>query len=61
MDETQRLRDALRLALSWLSLNEPGDSRAVSDEFVAMAAVSCGLGDAASDAVIQNALSKVRA
>jgi hypothetical protein len=32
---------ALELALAWLSRFEPGDSRAVSDEFVAMAAILC--------------------
>jgi hypothetical protein len=36
---------ALDLALRHLIRFEPGDSRAVSDEFVAMAAIQCGLFD----------------
>lgn len=32
---------ALDLALNWLGEQEPGDSRAVSNEFVAMAAIRC--------------------
>ncbi|MDB5594167.1 MAG: hypothetical protein JWM36_1128 [Hyphomicrobiales bacterium] len=36
------LREALDLALSRLGPLEPGHSCAVSDEFVAMYAVSCG-------------------
>jgi hypothetical protein len=32
---------ALDLALDWLGEREPGDSRVVSDEFVAMAAIRC--------------------
>ena len=36
------LRKALRLALARLIKFEPGDSRAVSDEYVAMAAVEAG-------------------
>jgi hypothetical protein len=48
-DEIERLRaeiadmgavhKALELALCWLAAHEPGDSRAVSDEFVAMTAI----------------------
>ena len=44
-DTIERLREALGLALHVWSLNEPGDSRAVSDEFVACAAVEAGLPD----------------
>lgn len=40
---TDNLQKALDLALHILSASEPSDSRAVSDEFVAMAAVSCGV------------------
>lgn len=36
------LKAALDLALAYMSKFEPGDSRAVSDEFVAMAAVAAG-------------------
>lgn len=40
--ERDQLREALTLAVNLLAVNEPGDSRAVSDEFVALAAVSTG-------------------
>jgi hypothetical protein len=43
-----KLENALALALNWLIKNEtrePPDSRAVSDEFVAMAAIQAGHGD----------------
>jgi len=36
------VKAALRLALHMLVQHEPPDSRAVSDEFVALAAVDCG-------------------
>lgn len=36
------LRDALSLAVNMLAPYEPGDSRAVSDEFVALASVVSG-------------------
>jgi hypothetical protein len=36
---------ALDLALRWLFPHEPPDSRAVSNEFVAMAAIFCGQAD----------------
>lgn len=36
------LEQALNLALAWLIRLEPGDSRAVSNEFVAMSAIQCG-------------------
>lgn len=36
---------ALKLAVQMLSEFEPGDSRAVSNEFVALAAVECELVD----------------
>jgi hypothetical protein len=39
VDELQK---ALDLALCWLSEREPPDSRAVSDEFVAMASMAAG-------------------
>jgi hypothetical protein len=37
----EELQAALDLALAWLTPFEPGDSRAVSDEFFAMAAIAC--------------------
>lgn len=40
-------RMALSLAVAMLSHHEPPDSRAVSDEFVALACVDCG--DATGD------------
>lgn len=39
------LQLALDLALAWLVRYEPSDSRAVSNEFVAMAAIACGQND----------------
>lgn len=56
--EIAEMRMALSLAVNMLSQYEPGDSRAVSDEFVALAAVQCGLGDERSDAVIRTALTR---
>jgi hypothetical protein len=38
------LVSGLKLAVDMLSVHEPGDSRAVSDEFVALAALSIGDG-----------------
>jgi hypothetical protein len=52
------VRDALGLALSYLVQNEPGDSRAVSDEFVAMAAIHAGLGGEKAMAVIRDAIAR---
>jgi hypothetical protein len=40
-DEIARLRSALDLAVGMLMMHEPGDSRAVSDEAVALASVVC--------------------
>jgi len=48
-EQNANLRAALSLALSWLIHNEPGDSRGVSDEFVAMASV---LDDVMNDEVM---------
>ena len=53
----ERLTEALGLALKYLAAHEPGDSRAVSDEFVAMAAIHAGLGSDEAMAVIRAALS----
>lgn len=50
------LQRALNLALVYMSRFEPGDSRAVSDEFVAMAAVSIGNTSPEVIAVIDAAL-----
>lgn len=47
---------ALRLAVNMLSQYEPPDSRAVSDEFVALAAVSCGIANADAVRIIDAAL-----
>jgi len=49
---------ALNLALEWLIRREPGDSRAVSNEFVAMAAIEAGLTDEACRQVIRDALAR---
>ena len=49
------LQLALDVALSWLTPYEPGDSRAVSDGFVAMAAIACNLDDVESSRVILRA------
>lgn len=54
--EVGRLREALNLALCWLVKNEPGDSRAVSNEFVAMAAVHGGYENDECMAIIRAAL-----
>lgn len=52
------LEAALNLALEILVKFEPGDSRAVSNEFVAMAAVACNLDDqTAAQELIRTALS----
>ena len=52
---------ALELALVLLEKYEPGDSRAVSDEFVAMAAILCDV-STSDDCVglIRNAMDKAR-
>ncbi|WP_156433895.1 hypothetical protein [Bradyrhizobium retamae] len=42
LDDADALKRALVLAVDMLAANEPGDSRAVSNEFVALAAVSTG-------------------
>ena len=52
---------ALRLALGWLIQHEPGDSRAVSDEFVAMADIESGPGENAevSRKIIREAIARL--
>lgn len=45
--EAERLRKALNVACGLLVRHEPGDSRAVSDIFVALSAVASGDGDKA--------------
>ena len=40
-DRIGKLEKALELALAYLGRQEPGDSRAVSDEYAAMLAVLC--------------------
>lgn len=54
------LDNALNLALARLSTNEPGDSRAVSNEFVAMAAVHLGVDTPETHEVICAALAKMK-
>lgn len=58
--EINGLRAALNLALCILGRNEPLDSRAVSDEFVAMAAVQSGTWDSACLAIIEQATARVQ-
>lgn len=50
------LQDALALALSLLSQLEPGDSRGVSDAFVAMAAVDANVETEATMQLIRDAI-----
>lgn len=52
------IQKALRLAVNMLSLYEPPDSRAVSDEFVALAAVDTGDTSPEVLAVIDAALAR---
>ena len=61
--ELADVRLALDLALAWLAPNEPGDSRAVSNEFVAMYAIQCGLTDNRVEcrAIISSALARAKA
>lgn len=40
--KVKKLEAALNLAVDMLSVHEPGDSRACSDEFVSLAAASIG-------------------
>ena len=51
---------ALALAVSMLAPHEPGDSRAVSDEFVAIASVACGDTSPRVMEVIDGAIAKMR-
>lgn len=59
----QALEAALSLAVCMLAPYEPGDSRAVSDEFVTLAAIDCGLPDTegAYAKIISDALDSIRA
>lgn len=56
--ETDRAQ-ALRLAVEYLGRQEPGDSRAVSNEFVAMAAASCGIQNEEGRAIIAAELARL--
>lgn len=56
MNRLNKVELALQLALNWLIKYEPPDSRAVSNEFVAMAAISCGCDNEKCIEIIQNAL-----
>lgn len=55
------VREALELALGILGRMEPGDSRAVSNEFVAMAAVASGDTSDRVMAVIRSAKARMEA
>lgn len=55
-ERIRELEQALNLALCMLERHEPGDSRAISNEFVALACVDANKGDEASNAVIEAAL-----
>jgi hypothetical protein len=57
---TQQVQRALSLALTMLFTLEAADSRAVSDEFVAMSAVSTGVASPEVMAVIDRALNRSR-
>lgn len=52
----ERAMEALQLAVNMVMSHEPGDSRAVSSEAVALAAVTCGCDDDACWQVIDRAL-----
>lgn len=52
----EQLHIALKLAVKMLSIYEPPDSRATSNEFVALAAVECDLVNDEVMKVIQNSL-----
>ena len=56
----EQLKNALSVALGMLAPYEPGDSRAVSDEFVALATVECEIDDEASWVVINAALERMK-
>lgn len=58
MTREEELTLALDLALKYLAQYEPPDSRAVSDAFVAMAAIYCNLGDVDCIRVMQEALAQ---
>jgi len=59
-ERDEQLRKALSVALGMLHQHEPPDSRAVSSEFVALAAVECGIDNGASRAVIDAAFDKMK-
>lgn len=52
----KELQDALTLAVALLAPYEPPDSRAVSNEFVALAELSCGNATLEAMAIIRAAL-----
>lgn len=52
----EQLKKALSLAVNMLSVHEPPDSRAVSDEFVALACVDCGVVKDSDMTIIERAL-----
>ena len=54
----EQLKMALSLAVNMLSAHEPPDSRAASDEFVALACVDCGDVTGLVMPVIEAALAK---
>lgn len=55
------LKQALDLAVCMIMKHEPGDSRAVSNEAVALCAVSCGDTSEAVMKVIHDALEREKA
>lgn len=55
------IKEALDLAVCMIMKHEPGDSRAVSNEAVALCAVSCGFTDEPVMKVIRDALARGKA
>jgi hypothetical protein len=59
--DIEDFKAALHLALAMLSPHEPGDSRAVSNEYVALATIDRGIDDEKSWVVIRDALNRLNA
>lgn len=60
MASEAQLRRALKLAVMMLSPHEPPDSRAVSNEYVALATVDCEIDNERSWKVIDDAIARMR-
>ena len=60
MDRVDELLLALDVALNILIKFEPGDSRAVSDEFVAMASVAAGITNEQCIEILNKAIANVQ-